>query len=117
MMYADVLPGKESSPIYPFTSMVINLNVCTRAHRDCKDMDICVVIALGDFKGGELCLFEPGIVLELCPGDVIIFPSLRITHFNLHYIGKRASVVLNSDRDGEQWVENRNGWMDKFHMW
>lgn len=115
-MYADILPGKAACPAYPFGGFVINLNVCTRAHRDWKDMDLCVVIPIGDFTGGELCLLEPGLVLAVRPGDMVIFPSHKITHFNLHYIGKRASLVLHSDRDGAQWVKNRNGWASNHYM-
>lgn len=115
-MYADLLPGKDASPAYPFAGYVLNVNVCTRAHRDFKDMLLCVVIPIGDFVGGELCLLEPGIVLELRSGDMVIFPSHRLTHFNLHYTGQRASLVLHSDRDGAQWVKNRNGWERNRYM-
>ena len=51
---------------------------------------------------GELCLYEPGIVLESRDGDLVIFQSCRVT-FQLRI---RASLVLHSDKTGDQWAEN-----------
>jgi hypothetical protein len=98
------------SPAHPFGGFVLNINVVTGAHRDFKDLKICLVLVIGDHIGGELCLVEPGLVLQLRNGDMAIFPSGRITHFNLHYTGTRASVVLHSDYAGKKWGESRNGW-------
>ncbi|THH06933.1 hypothetical protein EW146_g9465 [Bondarzewia mesenterica] len=81
-MEADVLPGNNRSAVYPFLGLVINLNVTTRAHRDAKDKDFCLVLPIGD-----------------------------TTHFNLHYKGRRASLVLQTDREMRHWREDRNGWM------
>jgi hypothetical protein len=55
---------------------------------------------------------EPGIVVELLQGDFIIFQSARVTHFNTHYQGKRASMVLHTDKEIQCWARNRNGWGD-----
>jgi hypothetical protein len=109
-IFADVLPGHEVAPAHPFCGIVLNINVVTGAHRDFKDLEICLVIDIGDHVGGELCLVEPGIVLRLRNGDMAIFPSGRITHFNLHYTGTRASMVLHSDGEGVKWGRDRNGW-------
>jgi hypothetical protein len=43
-------------------------------------------------------------------GDVVIFPSGHITHFNLDYEGTRCSLVMFMDKQGDEWVKNRNGW-------
>ena len=51
-MDAEVLPGNVFSPVHPFLSLVINLNVATLAHRDRQDKELCVVLAVGDFDGG-----------------------------------------------------------------
>ncbi|RPD63948.1 hypothetical protein L227DRAFT_478131, partial [Lentinus tigrinus ALCF2SS1-6] len=83
--FAEILPGQERSPAYPFSGFVINLNACTKAHRDAKDLQACLVMAIGRFTGGDICLVEPGLVIELRSGDVVIFPSHKITHFNLPY--------------------------------
>ena len=55
---AQILPGNNATAVNPFVGLVVNLNVVTRAHRDSKDDCICLVLAIGDFEGGELCLVE-----------------------------------------------------------
>ena len=110
-IYADVLPGNEVSPAHPFGGFVLNLNVVTRAHRDVKDLCMCLVLVIGNHVGGELCLVEPGWVLRLRNGDMVLFPLGRLTHFNLHYQGIRGSLVLHSDYAGKAWANDRNGWM------
>jgi hypothetical protein len=86
------------------------MNVMTRAHRDAKDQGYCLVMPLGDFEKGDLCLYEPGFVIPLAPGDVIVFASREITHFNLHYKGERASFVFHTDMEMEKFQENYNHW-------
>ncbi|KAH9928608.1 uncharacterized protein B0H18DRAFT_1117802 [Fomitopsis serialis] len=76
---AEILPGNACSVVHPFLSLVINLNVATLAHRDSQDKSLCVVLAVGDYEGGELCLYEPGLVLPLRNGDFVAFPSSRYT--------------------------------------
>ncbi len=46
----------------------------------------------------------------------MVFASSAISHFNLHYVGKRASVVLHSDKSGMDWVADRNGWAHNIFM-
>jgi hypothetical protein len=95
---------------YPFGGLVLNLGVATDGHRDVGDKRLCVVIPFGEWDGGELCLFEAGIVVQMKAWDFIVFPSADITHFNLHFSGRRASVVLHSDKSMEDWKKERNGW-------
>ena len=109
-MVAQALPSGEMAPCHPFTGFVVNLNVKSRAHRDKGDLKICVVIVLGDHEGGELVLVEPGLVLELKSGDIVIFPSGNITHFNLDYKGVRASIVLNTDKAMKSYHDDMRGW-------
>ena len=114
---ASILPDGNTSPVHPFVGLVINLNAVTRAHRDSKDDTMCLVLALGDFEGGDLCLYEPGLVVPLRPGHFIIFPSARITHFNIHYSGCRASIVLHTDGEIDKWTHGqRNGWEDNVYF-
>ena len=90
----------------PFLSLVVNkVNVCTVAHRDAKDFELCLVLAVGEFTGGGLVMREQGLVAELRNGDFAIFRSGETTYFNLDYLGKRASLVLHIDG-------GRNGWKD-----
>ena len=105
-----VLPFCERSPAEPFTGFVLNLNVSTMAHRDFGDQHFCAVFTFQHCVGGELGLYEPGIVLESRMGDLVIFPSSKVTHFNLHFEGIRGSVVLHSDKAMDQWLESYNCW-------
>ena len=61
-------------------------------------------------------MYLAGVVVELSNGDFIIFDSVKITHFNLHFTGKRASLVLHSDADGRYWEESRNQWQDSQYL-
>ena len=109
-LYCKILPLNAHSPAFPFSGVVVNICVSTAAHRDVSDQRICIVIPFGQWEGGELCLYELGLVVKLQAGDVLVFPSCDITHFNLHFTGKRGSLVLHSDRQGKRWVKNYNGW-------
>lgn len=112
----EALPNCDTSPVHPFSGFVLNVNVSTRIHRDWGDEDICLVLVLSDCSGGELCLKELGVVLKLNTGDVIIFKSAEISHFNLHYSGKRASLVFHTDRMARSWAKDRNGWQHNMNM-
>jgi hypothetical protein len=108
--FAETLPCSGDSPVYPFGGFILNLNISTRIHRDWKDLLICLVIVFSDCEGGDLAFMEPGIVFSLNNGDMIIFPSSKISHFNLHFKGKRASLVFHSDNAVQKWIDSRNGW-------
>ncbi|KAJ6552568.1 hypothetical protein DFH09DRAFT_1496685 [Mycena vulgaris] len=112
-VYATRLPLNERSIAHPFGGFVINVRVCTRGHRDGGDKLFCVVIPFGDWTGGELVMYEPGCVFRPRSWDAIIFPSSRITHFNLHFEGVRLSLVLHSDKYGDRWVQDQNGWASR----
>ena len=109
-VFCEILPLNRCPVTYPFPGFVLNIRVCTEAHVDANDNTICVVIPFGPHEGGEIVLYEAGLVLDLKGGDILIFPSYRITHFNLHFVGVRCSIVLHSDKDVKSWNFNHNGW-------
>jgi hypothetical protein len=118
-MYVEALPLSAASPAYPFAGFVVNLCACTWAHRDSGDKNICLVAAFAPlpgadgkptFTGGHLCLYETGFSFDLQMGDILIFPSCDITHFNRHFEGSRGTLVLHSDRQGDGWVKDALGW-------
>ncbi|KAG2158724.1 uncharacterized protein EDB93DRAFT_1245956 [Suillus bovinus] len=111
MEVVSMLPGNHSPPFAPFISLVTNINVRTKAHRDGQDRHLCLVIPIGHFQGGALCLLENGLVLELRSGDVVLFRSSEVTHFNLDYNGARVSPVFQTDREFSAWLKNQNGWI------
>ena len=102
--YTNCLPGDEFPAGYPFGGVVMNLNVATKIHRDPEDLDICLIIVISDCIGGELVLLEPGIVLAQRNSDASAFPSGGISHYNMDYIGYRASMVFHSDHASEHWT-------------
>jgi hypothetical protein len=91
---------------------VLNFGAATSGHRDCGDVlvELCIIATMQKCKGGQLCFYEPGIILESCNGDWSCFQSSSVTHFNLHFQGIRASLVLHSDSMGKAWAENYNCW-------
>ncbi|KAK7019275.1 hypothetical protein R3P38DRAFT_3319350 [Favolaschia claudopus] len=112
-VYASRLPLNERSPAYPFGGYVINFRGCTEGHQDDIDDEMCVVISWcppGKSVGGEIALFEEGLVIRTRQWDAVIFHSCDSTHFNLHVKGTRISIVLQSDKHGKKWVENKNNW-------
>ncbi|KAK0502023.1 hypothetical protein EDD18DRAFT_1100519 [Armillaria luteobubalina] len=72
-MFVNHLPPNDHSLAYPFSGFVINVGVAMDGHQDSFDK---------------------------LPWDILIFPTGRITHFNLHFDGLRGSVVLHSDKGG-----------------
>lgn len=109
--YVDILPCNDVSPVYPFTGFVLNINVTTLVHRDPEDEKICLVLVISDCEGGELCFVESGLVIALQLGDMIAFPSTKLTHFNAHFSGHRVSIVFHSDKHFRRWAEDNNGWL------
>lgn len=110
-LFCDILPLNDSSATHPFPGCVINLQVSTEGHLDSGDDTICVVIPFGDFEDGELVLLEAGLIVDIREGDLFMFPSFRLTHFNMSFNGVRGSVVMHSDKDSLRWKLDRNGWM------
>lgn len=106
----DIIPLHDQSLASPFPCLVLNFNVVTILHKDQGDYRGCIVVVLGQHTGGELCLAEPRLVLQLKHGDWVVFPSQDISHFNLHYKGRRASLVMHSDKSGLSYQKDGNGW-------
>jgi hypothetical protein len=109
-IFCEILPLNIRPATYPFPGCVINLQVCTQAHLDAGDSGVCVVLPFGDFSGGELVLYEAGLVIEAQEGDIVIFPSFGLTHFNMSFQGVRGSIVLHADKEAKRWIKDRNGW-------
>jgi hypothetical protein len=102
--YANCLPGDEFVAGYPFGGIVLNLNIATKIHRDPEDLDMCLIIVISKCTGGELVMFEPGLVLGQRNGDMTAFPSGDISHFNMDFLGFRSSLVFHSDAASESWT-------------
>lgn len=110
-LYASLGPGFNLGSA-PFCMTVLNIQPATWGHRDRSDMvdSICLVLALGNYQGGELCLYEAGLVLELAHGAFVAIRSKRDVHFNLDFVGQRFSFVFTSDQSLRRWSQERNRW-------
>ena len=94
------LPGKLERFCGAWAGCAINIGknkspVQTKPHRDVKEgkYGYSCVCACGDYQGGELILYELGVVIELKPGDMLLFPDGLIHHANRPVAGTRYSVV------------------------
>lgn len=67
----------------------------TKIHRDASGAiyGYSGLISCGNYRKGGLILYELEIVLELHPGDIVIFPDALINHNNEEVEGERCSVV------------------------
>lgn len=74
------------------------------------DYSACAVLALGEWEGGQLCLHELGLALNLQCGDFVIFRSDILTHYNLPHTGSRYSLVFSTDKHLSQWAKDRCGY-------
>jgi hypothetical protein len=94
------LPGKLERFCGAYPGCVVNVGkegkpVQTKPHRDVKEGKdgYSCLCACGDYQGGELILYELGVVIELRPGDMLLFPDGLIHHANRPVIGTRYSLV------------------------
>jgi len=114
-MACSIQPLSQNIFSAPFTGFVLNLSCSTMGHRDRADDTVCVVLPFGQFTGGQFAEYETGLVLQIMTGDFFIFPSSKITHFNLPYSGRRGSVVFHSDARSASWIKDRNGWIHQMN--
>jgi hypothetical protein len=87
-----IKPTSDRQSEYPssvWTTTTFNLDphTCTQPHRDAGNIPfgLCAVVALGDFDftaGGHLGFEEIKALVEVRPGDLVLFPSALLTHWN-----------------------------------
>lgn len=97
-LYREILKLLESKGLFrqrifpssPFAATTFNVGpqVVTEPHRDIMNLvfGICAVAVAGDFDhtaGGHLVFREAKVIMELRAGDVVLFPSAGITHYNI----------------------------------
>lgn len=111
--YINSMPHGDCPLTAPFTGLVINMQSASLGHRDEMDDTICAVITFGDYSDGDIVFYELGLVVSTRPGDAVIFLSSDITHFNLHFRGRRGSLVLHVDSAFRKQAKDTNGWKEK----
>jgi hypothetical protein len=111
------LEGMETTdiPLWPFSGVALNWHALAKAHVDPGDGPLAVIVPIGDFKGGHVCLPTLKLTFELQPGEVLIFDSKMLPHFNLDpELGPgdaRHSLVLYTQHRLSTWCAG-NGWPD-----
>lgn len=110
--WINKLPLNSYSPFEPWSGVVVNANCATRVHRDVGDDDYCMVMVASDCTGGDLVFHELGLVFSARNGDAAFFRSVTLTHYNLDFKGIRGSFVFHSDKGGQRWAKDRNGWQN-----
>ena len=98
------------------TLLVLNINVRTQAHRDTFDKELCIVMPVGEFCGGELVMVEQGLIFLLQNADFAVFWCAETTHFNMNYTGHCCSLVMQTDKEFDKWVDHRNGWSQNIFL-
>jgi len=73
----------------------------TEIHRDVKEpkYGYSGLICTGEFTGGGLILYDLEIILELKPGDMLVFADSVIHHSNEQVQGRRNSVVCFTQKN------------------
>jgi len=93
------LPKDEVRFCTAWAGCVVNLGgkdpVQTKPHRDVKEsiFGFSCVVPSGNYTGGALILYDLEMVVELTPGEVILFPDSLIHHANEDIVGDRSSIV------------------------
>jgi hypothetical protein len=82
----EMLPLNEWAPAYPWSSIVVNANIATCAHRDKANKQVCMVLTISECKEEALVLHEAGIVVKSRSGNAVVFPSVSQTHYNLDFV-------------------------------
>ena len=77
----------------------------TVPHHDVEEPPITYscMSCCGDFNKGGLILYDLKIIVEMNPGDVILFPDSILLHANEAVIGERRSVVCYTSTSLYDW--------------
>lgn len=65
-----------------FTTVAVTNGVSNVLHSDPGDGGLTWVVPIGDWGGGELCIPQEGIRVEVKPGDAVAFQANFLAHFN-----------------------------------
>lgn len=114
MLMRYVLPKGLRRLAKPWMGCSLNLGtvspVRTKPHKDVKcamDGRSCLC-CFGDFHGGHIVLWEIKAILELRPGDVLLFADHLLTHSNT---GIRHSMVAFTHQGVIEWFTKQFGFV------
>ncbi|RPA71283.1 hypothetical protein BJ508DRAFT_315751 [Ascobolus immersus RN42] len=94
----ELPPGMDKTVFWPFCMMALNRNYLSLPHKDLNDYvrGFCLLHCWGNFVGGDLTIKELRIKIPICKGQVVLFRSSILTHWNqpIQEGGIRHSMVL-----------------------
>jgi len=106
------LPPSLELLCYPWAGAAINQQMTPDSilqhHQDWKDVRSApnAVIPYGDYDGGDLVLWQAKCILELKPGDALLFMGSLICHGNTKITrGVRNSVNLFTHKSIMDWIK------------
>jgi hypothetical protein len=82
--------GRAIQPDFYFTSIHVNHNVTCPRHVDSKNVGRSMVVAFGDYTGGQLVIDDEVIDTFCRP---VVFDGSRKMHWNLPHQGEKYSLV------------------------
>lgn len=65
-----------------FTTVAVTNGISNVMHTDAGDGGLTWVVPIGEWEGGDLCIPQAGIRIEVRPGDAIAFQANFLAHFS-----------------------------------
>jgi len=90
---------KMKDPTFKFTSIQFNKNHRAARHLDAKNMGISYIVGMGDYKGGELIIFdenEKNPVKHDIRNKFYTFNGSKYPHETAPFKGERYTLVFYS---------------------
>lgn len=92
----ELPPMLDKTLFWPFCMLALNRNCTSLPHKDLNDLSqgFCFLLCWGDFTGAEMTFRELGLKIPFKRGQILIFRSSLLTHWNQIAHGIRHSMVL-----------------------
>ncbi|CAG8833021.1 15725_t:CDS:2, partial [Racocetra persica] len=102
-------------PFEVFPMIAINFNTTSDYHWNEYDKanSLYVLVALGDYEGGELCFSQLQMVVHLRPGQIVAFASRLLLHT---YIKARIKKGANRPMVSKQDLNNAQSLNHRTHL-
>ena len=90
----------------------------TNIHRDVKESryGYSCIVSCGEFTGGAMILYDLGYILEMEPGDLLLFPDSLIHHSNEAAQGVRKSLVAFTQENMNDYWKRKYGSVLRGHV-
>lgn len=97
--------GKYHFPDFRFTDIQINYNWASPKHKDKGNIGDSIIIGIGDYTGGELCIDRDTVIDTIDIHDMPYkFDGRKYTHWTQDYSGNRMSIVFYNVDKKKKWI-------------